>query len=96
MSAGSPVALGLLIVIIIALILTVGFIVYKKKGRHFSSAVRYERTFDELDTTSIITGADWACLSNQPQGIFDVPGADAPLFSFKKKKNYLFFLLKTF
>lgn len=57
-SAGSPVALGLLIVIIIALLLTVGFIVYKKKGRHFSSTVRYERTLDELDTTSILTEAD--------------------------------------
>lgn len=55
-SAGSPVALGLLIVVIIALLLSIGFIVYKKKRPHFSSTVRYERAFD--DTTSIVTDAD--------------------------------------
>lgn len=57
-SGGSPVALGLFIVIIIALVLTVGFVIYKKKRAHFSSTVRYERTLDDLDTTSIITEAD--------------------------------------
>lgn len=57
-SAGSPVALVLLIGILIILLLTIGFVVYKKKRGHFSSTVRYERTLDDMDTTSIITEAD--------------------------------------
>ncbi|XP_049910207.1 lymphocyte antigen 75 [Epinephelus moara] len=57
-SEGSPVALGLFIVVIIALILVVGFIVYKKKRAYFTSTVRYRRTFDDADGTSIITDAD--------------------------------------
>nr|XP_046247270.1 lymphocyte antigen 75 [Scatophagus argus] len=57
-SAGSPVALGLLIVIFIALILAIAFVVYKKKRNYFSSTVRYERTFDDVDTTSIVTDTE--------------------------------------
>ncbi|KAM3625849.1 uncharacterized protein V6R79_018552 [Siganus canaliculatus] len=55
-SKGSPVAVGLLVIILIALLLTIGFILYKKKSHYFSSTVRYQRTYD--DTTSIITEAD--------------------------------------
>lgn len=54
-SGGSPVALGLFIVVVLALVGAIGFTVYKKRGGRFSSTVRYKRTFD--DTDSIVTEA---------------------------------------
>uniref|UniRef100_A0A8C6SQX0 Lymphocyte antigen 75 n=1 Tax=Neogobius melanostomus TaxID=47308 RepID=A0A8C6SQX0_9GOBI len=52
---GSPVALVFLILILILLLLTAGFVVYKKKRAHFTTTVRYKRTFDQMDSTSIVT-----------------------------------------
>ncbi|KAL6112891.1 ly75 [Pungitius sinensis] len=57
-SGGSPVALGLFIVVVIALVGAVAFILYKKRGGRFSSTVRYKRTYNDADATSIVTGAD--------------------------------------
>ncbi|XP_077374853.1 lymphocyte antigen 75 isoform X2 [Festucalex cinctus] len=55
MSSGSPVAVGFLVLIVLALVLAVAFVVYRKKRAYFSSSVRYKRTTDQSDTTSIIT-----------------------------------------
>uniref|UniRef100_A0A8C2WU94 Lymphocyte antigen 75 n=1 Tax=Cyclopterus lumpus TaxID=8103 RepID=A0A8C2WU94_CYCLU len=57
-SGGAPVALGLFIVVVLALVGAIGFTVYKKRGGRFSSTVRYKRTFDDADGTSIITEVD--------------------------------------
>ncbi|KAK2853856.1 hypothetical protein Q5P01_006517 [Channa striata] len=57
-SPGSRVALGLFIVFLLALLVAVGFMIYRRKRAYFTSTVRYKRTFDESDTTSIITDAE--------------------------------------
>lgn len=51
-SSGAPVALGLLLIIIIIVLLSVAFYIYKKKRSHFSSTVRYERTYNESEATT--------------------------------------------
>nr|XP_040060795.1 lymphocyte antigen 75 [Gasterosteus aculeatus aculeatus] len=53
-SGGSPVALGLFVVVFLAFLGAVAFILYKKRGGRFSSAVRYKRTYDDADGASII------------------------------------------
>ncbi|CAL8350875.1 unnamed protein product [Merluccius merluccius] len=57
-SKGSPVALVLLLVVLLALVGVMVFLVYKKKRSYFTSSVRYKRNFDEADSTSIITEAE--------------------------------------
>uniref|UniRef100_A0A1A8KHS5 Lymphocyte antigen 75 n=1 Tax=Nothobranchius kuhntae TaxID=321403 RepID=A0A1A8KHS5_NOTKU len=57
-SSSSHVVLGFFITALIILLLAAGFVLYKKKQPHFSSRVRYERTLDDMDTTSIITVAE--------------------------------------
>lgn len=54
-SKGAPVALAFFIVILILLLLAIGFVVYKKKRTYFTTTVRYKRTFDQTDSTSIVT-----------------------------------------
>lgn len=54
-SKGAPVALVFLILILILLLLAAGFVVYKRKRGHFTTTVRYKRTFDQTDSTSIVT-----------------------------------------
>ncbi|XP_024858345.1 lymphocyte antigen 75 isoform X2 [Kryptolebias marmoratus] len=57
-SSGSPVAVGLFIIVVVLLLFAVGFILYRKKKSRFTSSIRYKRTFDDTDSTSIITDAD--------------------------------------
>ncbi|KAM8876936.1 lymphocyte antigen 75 isoform 1-T1 [Synchiropus picturatus] len=57
-SSGSPVALGFFIILLIALLGVAAFVLYKKKRPHIFSTIRYKRTFNDSDNTSIITDAD--------------------------------------
>lgn len=57
-SAGSSAVLVLFIITVIALLVITAFVVYKKKRGHFSSTIRYERTLDDMDTTSIVTDTE--------------------------------------
>lgn len=57
-SAGLSAVLVLFIITVIALLVITAFVVYKKKRGHFSSTIRYERTLDDMDTTSIVTDTE--------------------------------------
>lgn len=41
-------------VALVAVLLIAGLVIYKKKRGYFSSAIRYERTLDDTDSTSIV------------------------------------------
>lgn len=62
-SAGSSAVLVLFVLTVIALLGIAAFVVYKKKRGHFSSTIRYERTLDDMDTTSIVTDTELSWLS---------------------------------
>lgn len=54
-SAGTSAVLVFFILTLITVLLIAGFVIYKKKRGYFSSTIRYERTRDDMDTTSIVT-----------------------------------------
>uniref|UniRef100_A0A674DTW8 Lymphocyte antigen 75 n=1 Tax=Salmo trutta TaxID=8032 RepID=A0A674DTW8_SALTR len=53
-SGNVPVALVFFLVVLTALLAAIGFVVYKKSRARFNSTVRYRRTIDDADSTSII------------------------------------------
>ncbi|XP_007237400.3 lymphocyte antigen 75 [Astyanax mexicanus] len=54
-SAGTPVALAFFIIVLFCLVAVVIFVVYKRTRHRFFSTVRYQRNFDEADSTSMIS-----------------------------------------
>ncbi|XP_051531593.1 lymphocyte antigen 75-like isoform X3 [Myxocyprinus asiaticus] len=55
---GSPVALIFFIIVLLCIITSVSFFLYKKNRHSFHSTVRYQRNFDDVDSTSMITDAE--------------------------------------
>lgn len=53
-AAGTSAVLVVFIVALIAVLLTAGVVIYKRKRGYFSSTIRYERTLDDTDSTSIV------------------------------------------
>ncbi|XP_010884822.2 lymphocyte antigen 75 isoform X2 [Esox lucius] len=53
-SGNAPVALVFFLVVLTFLLGAVGFVVYKKSRNRYSTTVRYKRTIDDADSTSII------------------------------------------
>lgn len=56
---GSPVALILFIIVFLCTVAAVCFILYQKNKHRFHSTVRYQRNFDDADSTSMINDAEW-------------------------------------
>ncbi|XP_072516907.1 lymphocyte antigen 75 [Salminus brasiliensis] len=54
-SGGAPVALAFFIIVLLCLVSVVIFIMYKRNRHRFFSTVRYQRNFDEADSTSMIS-----------------------------------------
>lgn len=42
------------ILVLIAVLLVAAYVIYKKKRGYFSSTIRYERTLDDMDTSSAV------------------------------------------
>ncbi|XP_051528122.1 lymphocyte antigen 75 isoform X2 [Myxocyprinus asiaticus] len=55
---GSPVALIFFIILLLCIITAVSFLLYQKNRHRFHSTVRYQRNFDDADSTSMITNAE--------------------------------------
>lgn len=56
---GSPVALIFFIIVFLCIVAAVAFIFYQKNKHRFHSTVRYQRNFDDADSTSMINDAEW-------------------------------------
>ncbi|KAK7127939.1 hypothetical protein R3I93_020500 [Phoxinus phoxinus] len=55
---GSPVALIFFIIVLLCIIVAGVFLLYQKNKHRFHSTVRYQRNFDDADSTSIINNAE--------------------------------------
>ncbi|ROI84218.1 Lymphocyte antigen 75 [Anabarilius grahami] len=55
---GSPVALIFFIIVFLCIVAAVSFVLYQKNKHRFHSTVRYQRNFDDADSTSMINDAE--------------------------------------
>lgn len=69
LDSGSPVALVFFIIVLVCITAVASFVIYQKTRHRFSSTVRYQRNFDDADSTSMITDAEWYIMKNS----FNVP-----------------------
>lgn len=56
--SGIPVALVFFIVVLICVLAVAAFVAYKKTRQRYFSTVRYQRNFDDADSTSMIAEAE--------------------------------------